>query len=263
MGDIVGRPGRQALKARLLHLRDTLVLDAVLANAENAAGGVGITTETLREVLNAGVDVATLGNHAWKHQEVYNTLNREARVVRPANMAPGVPGRGLCLHTLADGRQFAVLNLLGRTFMDPVDCAFRTADALLAQVPETVRLRFVDMHAEASSEKKALAAYLDGRVTAVVGTHTHVQTADATILPGGTAYITDLGMCGVESSILGMEAASVLPRFISGLPHRFIPAKGDGVLNGLIVDMDETTGKTLHVALLREGMPDVVDPSRG
>lgn len=263
LGDIVGRPGRQALKARLARLRETLALDAIVANAENAAGGVGITTATLNEVLHAGVDVATLGNHAWRHQEVYNTLNREARVVRPANIPPGAPGRGLCVHTLADGRQFAVLNLLGRTFMDPVDCPFRSAEALLAEVPETVALRFVDMHAEATSEKKAMAAFLDGRVTAVLGTHTHVQTADATILPGGTAYITDLGMCGVESSVLGMEAPSVLARFMSGLPHRFTPAKGEGLLNGLIVDVDEVTGKAAHVTLLREGMPDAVDPSRG
>lgn len=261
LGDIVGRPGRQAVKDRLGRLRQALDLDAVIANAENAAGGVGITTDTLREVLDAGVDVVTLGNHAWRHREAYATLDRETRVVRPANMPPGVPGRGLCVHTLADGRKFAVLNLVGRVFMDPADCPFRCARALLAEVPASVVLRFVDMHAEASSEKKALAVFLDSQAAAVVGTHTHVQTADAAILPGGTAFITDLGMCGVQSSVLGMEASSVLKRFITGLPQRFIPAKGQGFLNGLLVDADERTGKALRVALLREGMPDVLDLS--
>ncbi len=261
LGDIVGRPGRQALKARLSPLREKLGLDAVIANAENAAGGVGITTETLREILNAGVDMASLGNHAWRHKEVYNTLNNEQRVARPANVAPGVPGHGLRVHRLPDGRQFALLNLLGRTFMEPADCPFRAAEVLLAGLPESVTLRFVDMHAEASSEKKALAAFLDGKATAVVGTHTHVQTADAAILPGGTAYITDLGMCGVESSVLGMTASSVIPRFMDGLPQRFTPARGEGVFNGLVVDADEDTGKATGVTLLREGMPDVFDPS--
>ncbi len=264
LGDIVGRPGRAALKARLPRLREKLNLDAVIANGENAAGGVGLTRETLREMFAAGVDVVTGGNHTWRHPEIYATLNEDKRVLRPANAPAGAPGRGGLVHALADGRPFAVLNLLGRSFMDPADCPFHVAERELADIPESVRLRFVDFHAEATSEKRAMGRHLDGRATCVAGTHTHVQTLDAAILPGGTAYISDLGMCGNEAgSILGMEPKAVLDRFITGLPVRFRPAPGEGTLNGLIIDADEATGKALAVTVLREKAPAISDPAAG
>ena len=264
LGDIVGRPGRAAVKARLPRLKEILNLDAVIANGENTAGGIGMTSETLRELFGAGVDVVTGGNHTWRHPEVYNTLNQEARVVRPANAAPGAPGRGAVVHVLPDGRSFAVLNLLGRSFMDPADCPFHAATRELAALPASVLLRFVDMHAEATSEKRAMAWHLAGQVTAVVGTHTHVQTLDATILPGDTAYISDLGMCGAEStSILGMEVKSVVDRFVTGLPSRFKPVSGEGLLNGMIIDADDETGKALAVTILRERAPALYDPALG
>ncbi len=268
LGDVVGRPGRAALKARLPHLRKKLDLDAVIANGENAAGGVGMTPETLRELFTAGVDVVTGGNHTWRHPEIYAVLNKDPRVLRPANAAPGAPGRGCTIHVLTDGRSFAVLNLLGRSFMDPADCPFQAADRELAALPESVALRFVDFHAEATSEKRALAWYLAGRATCVAGTHTHAQTFDACILPGGAsaaggpAYISDLGMCGAESSsILGMEVKGVVDRFVTGLPTRFKPAFGEGTLNGMIVDADEATGKALAVTVLRERAPGICDPA--
>lgn len=261
-GDIVGRPGRAAVKARAPHLREKLRLDAIIANAENAAGGIGTTRETLREIFSAGVDVTTGGNHTWRNQEVYIALDEDKRVVRPANAHPDAPGRGFVVHSLADGRRFAVINLLGRSFMDMCDCPFRTVDAILEGLPEDVPLRFVDFHAEATSEKRAMGHHLDGRVSALVGTHTHVQTADATIFPKGMAYITDLGMCGAErESILGMEPAGIIRRFITGLPVRFKPAPGEGMLNGLLAEFDPATGRAVLVAILRERHSPLCDPA--
>ena len=263
-GDIVGRPGRTALKAKLPRLRSKLGIAAVVANAENAAGGIGMTRETLREVFSAGVDVVTGGNHTWRHSEVYPALDENTHVVRPANVHPASPGKPFTVCTLPDGISFAVINLLGRTFMDQADCPFRTVEAILAAIPPDVTLRFVDFHAEATSEKRAMGLFLAGRVTAVLGTHTHVQTIDATILPGGTAYMTDLGMCGSEkNSILGMEPKAVIDRFITGLPGRFKPATGDGMLNGAIIDADPSTGKARIIHILREQAPVIQDPVNG
>ncbi|SBV98995.1 conserved hypothetical protein [uncultured delta proteobacterium] len=261
-GDIVGRPGRAAVKARLPLLREKLRLDGIIANAENAAGGIGTTRETLREVFSAGVDVATGGNHTWRNQEFYPALDEDKRAVRPANAHPDVPGRGCIVHELPNGTRIAVINLLGRAFMDPCDCPFRAVDGVLASLPSDVTLRFVDFHAEATSEKRAMAHHLDGRVSALVGTHTHVQTADATIFPKGMAYITDLGMCGAEKeSVLGMEPAGIIKRFVTGLPVRFKPMAGEGMLNGLVADFDPATGRAVKVALLRERAPLVYDPA--
>lgn len=263
-GDIVGRPGRVAVKARVPFLREKLRLDAVIANVENSAGGIGITRETLRELLAAGIDVATGGNHTFRNQEVYTALDENRRVIRPANIFPGAPGRGHVIHELANGTRIAVINLLGRSFMDMCDCPFRTADAILAGLPEDVTLRFVDFHAEATSEKRAMGHYLDGKVSAVLGTHTHVQTADAAIFPQGTAYITDLGMCGAErESVLGMEANGILKKFVTGMPARFKPAPGEGTLNGLLAEFDPATGRAVGVTLLRERAVAVCDPSAG
>lgn len=262
LGDIVGRPGRSAVRERLSRIREKLGLAAVIANGENAAGGIGMTRETLRELFAAGVDIITGGNHTWRNQEVYTALNDDERVVRPANVHPAAPGRGHTVRVLPCGTAIAVINLVGRSFMDAADCPFRAVDAALDAIPAEVTLRFVDFHAEATSEKRAMAFHLDGRVSALVGTHTHVQTVDAAILPGGTAYITDLGMCGVEAaSALGMQPEAVCARFITGLPHRFKPALGQGFLNGLVAGFSPDTGKATRVALLRERAPAVCDLS--
>lgn len=252
LGDVVGRPGREALAGRLPRLRRELGADAVIANAENASGGIGLTAKAAREILMAGVDVMTSGNHIFRHKEILPFFETSDRLLRPANYPDGAPGAGLCVYRPDDGPPYAVLNLLGRTYMEPVlDCPFRAADALLGQIPVDVTIRVVDFHAEATSEKKALAFFLDGRVSVVVGTHTHVQTADAQILPHGTAYLTDLGMCGPTLSALGMDPAGVVRRFVTGMPHRFTVAKTPSALRGAIADIDSTTGKAVQIKAWR------------
>jgi metallophosphoesterase (TIGR00282 family) len=263
LGDVVGRPGRSLLRQSLPLLRRRLSLDVVIANGENAAGGIGLTPETFRELLAAGVDAVTSGNHIWKHREIRPHLAERAELLRPANYGPAAPGKGITVLPLPGGWSVAVLNLLGRTFMEAVDCPFRAADEALAFLdashPEA-RLRIVDFHAEATSEKRAMALHLDGRVSAVCGTHTHVQTADARVSAAGTASITDLGMCGVEDvSVIGMEAAPVLRHFITRLPAAFRPARGEASLNGVIVECDELSGKALSIALLRDKAAEIFD----
>lgn len=252
LGDIVGRAGREAVRRRLPALRTGLAVDAVVANGENASGGIGLTADNARELLACGVDVLTLGNHVWRHKSLYSLLEFEPRVLRPANYPEGAPGRGLGVYDI-NGTPLAVLNLLGGTFMDPVDCPFRAADALLAEL-ENVPHRLVDIHAEATSEKKALGWHLDGRASAVLGTHTHVQTADAMILPQGTGFLTDAGMCGVEASVLGIEPKNSVRRFLTRMPVPFVEAKGEGGLNGALVTTD-ATGRCTSISLVREGAP--------
>lgn len=253
LGDVVGKPGRQALKDRLPGLRKKLGLSMVIANGENSAGGIGITAQTLDELIQSGVDMVTTGNHVWKHREFYPHLNKNLQVIRPENQAEGLPGRGMAVHTVSGFGPVAVLNLAGRSFMDPADCPFKAAERLLAALSPEVKIRIVDFHAEATSEKRAMAHFLDGRVSAVVGTHTHVQTADAMISPLGTASLTDLGMCGVEeNSVIGMAKEAVLGRFITGLPHPFKPARGAAALNGAVIDIDSQSGKALAISLLRD-----------
>lgn len=257
-GDIVGKPGRQALKELLPAMRREHAPDVVIANGENASGGIGLTAETLRELLGMGIDILTTGNHVWKHRDLYGPLDKEPRLLRPANYPAGAPGRGLGVYDLPGGHRLAVLNLCGTTYMDPLDCPFRTAEALLAQLEAEEGqpvVRLVDFHAEATSEKKALGWFLDGRVSAVIGTHTHVQTADAMLLPGGTAYLTDAGMCGVEASVLGMDHKVIVDRFLTRLPQRFRPATGRGSLNGVLLDVDEVTGKARSIRALRVACP--------
>lgn len=251
-GDIVGKPGRLVLRKRLPSLREEHQADLVIANGENASGGIGLSGDTMRELFGAGIDILTSGNHIWKHKEMYNLLNNEPRIIRPANYPHGAPGNGLVIHELPDGRKIAVMNLLGRTFMDDIDCPFSKADTLLATIPEDVTVRIIDFHAEATSEKKALSFYVDGKVSAVIGTHTHVQTADAMILQKGTGYITDAGMCGVEESCLGMDPKVIIDRFMTGLPQRFKIAKGTAHINGLFMDVNEETGLCDDIRLIRE-----------
>jgi len=245
LGDIVGRPGRIAVARALPRLRQDSPLgpvDLVVANGENASGGLGLTVKSARELLAAGVDVLTSGNHIWKHREIYDYLNQERRLLRPANYPEGAPGGGMAVITLENGHRIAILNLLGRTFLEEVDCPFRTADALLSSIPDDVQSIIVDFHAEATSEKVAMAYYLDGRVGAVLGTHTHIQTSDARILAKGTAAITDVGMCGVQDSVLGMDAQIIVQRFLTRLPTRFQLAEGKAELRGAVVRLNPATG---------------------
>jgi metallophosphoesterase (TIGR00282 family) len=239
IGDICGKPGRKLVARRVPALRRELALDFVVANAENSAGGAGITPSTVQELLRCGIDVLTGGNHTWHRKEAYELLDREPCVLRPANFPPGVPGRGSTVvrrNTLC----LAVLNLQGRVFMDPLEDPFRWGRAEAARLREITPHILVDFHAEATSEKMALAWYLDGLVTAVVGTHTHVQTADERILPGGTATITDVGMTGPAHGIIGMDREAILQRFLTHLPVRFEVAQGPVQFNAVVVEADET-----------------------
>ena len=249
IGDIVGRPGRRVLEERLPELVAQHEPPLVVANCENAAAGFGITPALVEELLAAGIDVLTSGNHIWDRKEILPYFEQGAasgRLLRPANY-PSAPGRGLFVGKTRTGVPCAVLNLQGRVFMPDIDCPFKTADRLLESLPREVKVIIVDMHAETTSEKQAMGFYLDGRVSAVLGTHTHVPTADEKILPGGTAYLTDVGMTGPYASIIGNDKEAVLERFLTGLPTRFEVAEEDTRLCGAIVDLDEQTGRARSI----------------
>jgi hypothetical protein len=251
VGDIVGSPGR-TLFARVVHrLRAEGQVDIVIANAENSAAGRGITPTLADELFAAGADVLTLGDHTWDQREILPYLDREPRIVRPANFAPGCPGRGFTTVDTPKGR-LTVMSLIGRVFMPPADCPFRTADDILKKRDQLGTLIFAEIHAEATSEKIAIGRYLDGRVTSVVGTHTHVQTSDEAILPKGTAYLTDLGMTGPKDSVLGRALEPVLKKFLTGLPTKFEVATNDVALEGVIVTVDPKTGRATKIKRLRE-----------
>ncbi|KAF0234540.1 MAG: hypothetical protein FD177_732 [Desulfovibrionaceae bacterium] len=247
LGDIVGRSGRKAVSDSLRAVRTALALDVVIANAENATGGIGLNSKGAKELLSMPLDVLTSGNHIWKHKDIYAFFQETTRLLRPGNYPAGAPGSGLGIFQTKDGTPYAVLNLMGRTYMDAADCPFQTADRLLAEIPEDVRVRVVDFHAEATSEKKAMGYYLDGRVSAVLGTHTHVQTNDPRILLKGTAALTDVGMCGPVDSIIGMEADRIVSRFLSRLPVRFEVAKGPARLEGALCEIDAATGRAVSI----------------
>ncbi len=239
IGDIVGKPGRRAIKQNLPGLVTQLSIDVVIANGENAAGGNGITREVAQEMFNCGVDVITMGNHVWNQKEICNYINQESRIIRPANYPPGAPGRGWGLYRKGKGPHLGVANLSGRIFMQELDCPFRKADELLNELRGRADIIVVDFHAEASSEKMAMGWYLDGRVTAVCGTHTHVQTADERILPGGTAYITDVGMTGPVNSVIGVKKELVIEKFITQIPRRFEVADGLYQFNAVMLEIDD------------------------
>ncbi len=243
IGDIIGRPGRQALKAILPGLRQELAIDFVIANGENTAGGFGITADTAYELLDNGVDLLTSGNHIWDQKEIIPYMDEGLPLIRPANY-PNAPGRGYLIY-----EGIMVLNLMGRVFMPALDCPFRTADAILHEVAESEnpKVIIVDFHAEATSEKQGLGWYLDGRVSAVLGTHTHVGTVDAKILPRGTAYLSDVGMTGPVNSVIGSNVGDVLERFLTGLPQRLNVATGPSVLNSVLMDIDPETGKATSI----------------
>jgi hypothetical protein len=242
IGDIFGSPGRRIVADHVEDIVKANQIDLAIANAENAAGGFGITPAIAEDLFALGLDVLTSGNHVWDKRELYDYLNRQPRLLRPANYPEG-PGHGLVTVKARNGVECAVLNLQGRTYMPSTDCPFRKADFLLSQIDPAVTVKFVDFHAEVTSEKMALGWYLDGRVSAVVGTHTHVPTADTRILPGGTAYQTDCGMTGPYRSVIGVDTETILQRFLSGLPVRMEAAKHGVELHSVIVDVDEETGK--------------------
>lgn len=255
VGDVVGRPGRRAVKRWVPEIRADEQVDLVIANAENSAGGLGATPSSLKEMRDAGVDAFTMGNHTWRKKDVIPELESSKDIVRPANYPDGVPGRGYTILTLPNGDTVGLVNLIGRIYMDAVDCPFLKAEALIPIVKREAAVVLVDMHGEASSEKVAMGWHLEGKVTAVVGTHTHVQTADEWILPGGTAYITDVGMCGPIYSVIGTERAPVLKRFRTGIPTMFSVAKsGPALFSAVLIDADPRSGKATAIKryLLRE-----------
>lgn len=253
LGDIVGRPGRRAVVSALPRLAKAEGVDFVVANCENASGGKGVDPEAAEELFDAGIDVLTTGNHVWQHREIIPYLSENTRLLRPVNFAPGTPGAGWTVHARrGSSTRVGVVNVIGRVFMGPADCPFRAADAAVDEMRKETPVILVDAHAEATSEKGGLAWHLDGRVSAVIGSHTHVQTADETILPGGTAFLTDAGMCGPELSVLGMKTDQVLRRFLSQMPVRFDVASGPVLVQGALVDVDGATGRALAIRRVRE-----------
>jgi len=246
IGDIVGRPGRRAVRALLPEIVAAETPDLIVANGENAAGGFGISAEVCQELLQGGIDVLTMGNHTWDNREVTPILEREPRLIRPANYPAGTPGMGYYIATARNGNRIAVLNIMGVVFMDSMDCPFRTADDLLGTVADKADAILLDIHAEATSEKTALGWYLDGRVTAVIGTHTHVATADERIMPKGTAYITDAGMTGPINSVLGIDPQIILTKFLTKRPIRFEVASGPVQLDAVLIEADNA-GRALSI----------------
>jgi len=246
VGDIFASAGRRILADHLEDIAATNAIDLAIANAENSAGGFGVTPAIAEELLALGLDVLTTGNHVWDKREVYDYLNRQPRVLRPANY-PDAPGSGVVTVRARNGVECAVLNLQGRTYMPNTDCPFRKADQILASLDPAVKVRFLDFHAEVTSEKMAMGWYLDGRVSAVIGTHTHIPTADSRILPGGTAYQTDCGMTGPYGSIIGVQTDLVLQRFLTALPVRLEASKEMPELHAVILDIDEATGKARSI----------------
>jgi 2',3'-cyclic-nucleotide 2'-phosphodiesterase len=250
IGDIFGRAGREILAAHLEDVVRSRAVDLVVANCENAASGFGITPRLAQELLGRGIDVLTGGNHIWDRKEIIEYFGSEPRLLRPANY-PGGPGGGLYQGTTKTGIPYAVLNLQGRVFMATTDCPFRTADRELEQVRETAKIRIVDMHAEATSEKVAMGWYLDGRVTAVLGTHTHVPTADERVLPAGTAYITDVGMTGPYDSVIGITKETILNRFLTQMPAKFDVAEKDARFSAVVIEADPETGRAIRIERLQ------------
>jgi metallophosphoesterase (TIGR00282 family) len=239
VGDIVGSPGRQIVRDRLADIVAQRQIDLVIANGENSASGFGITPRLAEELLNLGIAVISGGNHSWDRKEIMEFLPHEPRLLRPANFPEGNPGGGLYVGAAKNGVKYAVLNLQGRVFMTPIDDPFRKADSELAKIPADVAFVLVDIHAEASSEKLAMGWYLDGRVSAVVGTHTHVATADEHVFPEGTAYITDVGMTGPHGGVIGMDRNGIISKFLNGLPARFEVASGDVQMNCVLIESDD------------------------
>ncbi|MBU0548089.1 MAG: TIGR00282 family metallophosphoesterase [Candidatus Omnitrophica bacterium] len=248
IGDIVGSPGREAIKKLVVPLKQEYAVDFVIANAENASGGSGITAKVAAELFVSGVDVLTSGDHIWKKREIFELINQEEKILRPLNFPSGAPGRGAAVFKSKKGVKIGIINVNGRVFMEALDCPFKAAFKVAEELTKETKIIIVDIHAEATSEKIALGWYLDGKVSAVLGTHTHIQTADERILPKGTAYISDAGMTGPYDSVIGRRVEDVLTRFLSSIPVRFEVAEGNIQLHGVLVEIDEATGKANSIS---------------
>lgn len=256
IGDIVGKPGRDALEKSLENIKREYKIDFVIANAENAAGGAGLTSRLAKIFLGIGCDVLTLGDHTWDQKELEEYLDKAESVIRPANFPEGAPGNGWCIKTLPSGKKIGVINMLGRVFMRfSVNCPFREVDRLIEIIRQETPLIVVDMHAETTSEKVAFGHYVDGRVSAVFGTHTHIPTADEQILPKGTAYITDVGMTGPYDSVIGQNKDDIIKRFLSVRPVKFHMAEHDARLSGVVVSVDEKTGLAKRITRIQRALP--------
>jgi metallophosphoesterase (TIGR00282 family) len=263
IGDLMGKPGRWAVSQLLPDLKKINQIDFVIANVENAAGGFGLTKEIASKVYSYGVNVLTSGNHIWDRKEIYEYLNKEPNILRPANYPARDPGKGSVVYQMKDGTKIGVLNIQGRVYMKEIDCPFRIADQEIEKLKPETNLIIVDIHAEATSEKMALGWYLDGRVSAVIGTHTHVQTVDEIILPGGTAFITDVGMTGGHNSVIGIIKEDAITRFLTQIPNRFRIAKDDIKFCAVSVEIDQNTGKALKIERIRIDMPPINDEMEG
>ena len=251
IGDIMGEPGRRVLLKHLHNVIQEYAIDLAIGNGENAAGGFGITQDIAEELFDLGLSAITLGNHAWDKREAMDYIQKEPRIIRPANYPEGVPGRGTCVLDTVHGERLVVLQLMGRVFMPMVDCPFRVAERELANLNGESSCILVDMHAETTSEKMAMGYFLDGKVSAVVGTHTHVQTADEQVLPQGTGYLTDAGMTGPVQSVIGMKPQLVIQKFLTQLPRRFEVASGPSVLSAAVIEINSSSGKTKQMSRLR------------
>lgn len=262
IGDIVGRPGRRAVRRLLPQLVAGQSVDFVMANCENAAGGFGLSRGSAEELRGYGIEAMTMGNHVWGNKEIYQFIDESPHLVRPVNFPEGAPGRGETTVQLGNGDLVGVVNVCGTTFMEPLGCPFRSALAAVRRLREVASMIVVDVHAEATSEKMALGRYLDGKVSAVIGTHTHVQTADERILPKGTAYLTDVGMTGPIDSILGMKCSLVLQKFLSRMPARFEVATGPAILSAVIIDVEPNTGKATKIQRfqIKEETEEMMEP---
>jgi len=242
IGDVVGRPGRRAVRQFLPGLCHDYEVSFIIANGENSAGGIGITSNTARELLDCGVNVITTGNHVWAKKEIIPYMDGELPILRPLNFPPGAPGRGSL-----EIQGVLVVNLIGRVFIGEFDCPFRAVDSMLSEIKTGPKVIIVDFHAEATSEKVAMGRYLDGRVSAVLGTHTHIGTSDACIFPKGTAYVTDVGMVGPADSVIGVDAESAIRSFLTSMPHRFFMSEGPAIFDAVLVEVDEATGKAISI----------------
>jgi 2',3'-cyclic-nucleotide 2'-phosphodiesterase len=256
IGDIVGSPGRRAINKLLPALKEEHSLDFVIANAENASGGSGIIPKVADELFDSGVDVLTSGDHIWKKKEIFELISREKRILRPINFPSIAPGKGSNIFKSKSGQKVGVINVNGRVFMEALDSPFETTLAAQKELVQETKIIIVDIHAEATSEKVALGWYLDGKVSAVLGTHTHIQTADDRILPQGTAYLTDAGMCGPYDSVIGRKVDNVLERFLTGVPVRFEVAEDNIQLHGAVLDIDEATGKARSIVRIQKKLTD-------
>ncbi len=255
ISDVMGKPGRWIVSQLLRDLKAEQRIDYTICNVENAAGGFGVTREMSKKMFTYGIDLQTSGNHIWDREEIREYLNSGPKLIRPANFPSGAPGSGMFVDKLPDGRMIATMNLQGRIYMKEIDCPFKTADGELALLNRQTPIVIVDFHAETTSEKQGLAHYLDGRVSAVIGTHTHVQTADEKILAKGSAYITDAGMTGPHDSIIGMKHDAAIKRFLTGMPYKFQVATDDIRMQGVIIEVDDQTGRALGIERFSRSVP--------